>query len=116
MAKVALVTGGAKRIGAEVVKSLAQQGFNIALHYRNSKQEAFDLATECKTSYNVDCIPFHSELTDVNSIYKLIDDIYANFSILDIVINSASQFYPKSFEELTVTDWENNFNLYFLHI
>ena len=36
MAKVALVTGGAKRIGAEVVKSFAKDGFNIALHYRNS--------------------------------------------------------------------------------
>ena len=43
MAKVALVTGGAKRIGAEVVRSLAKEGFSIALHYRNSKQEALDL-------------------------------------------------------------------------
>ena len=52
----------------------------------------------------------------MNSIYRLIDNIYDHFSNLDIIINSASQFYPKSFEELTVTDWENNIDLHTKHL
>ena len=44
--KVALVTGGARRIGAQLCKTLHQAGYNIALHYLNSEDDAMALATE----------------------------------------------------------------------
>ena len=48
-AKVALVTGAAKRVGAEIVRVLHAAGFDIALHYRGSAAEANALKTELET-------------------------------------------------------------------
>ena len=44
--KVALITGGAKRIGAETARTLHAAGMNIAIHYRSSQQEADELSAE----------------------------------------------------------------------
>ena len=44
--KVALITGGAKRIGAETARTLHDAGMNIIIHYRSSRQEADELSYE----------------------------------------------------------------------
>ena len=49
--KVALVTGGAKRLGREICLALAHEGCDIVIHYRNSRDEADALAREIKVPF-----------------------------------------------------------------
>ena len=45
--KIAMVTGGARRVGAAISLALAKAGADVALHYRNSAAEASELASRC---------------------------------------------------------------------
>jgi len=54
MRTAALITGGAKRIGKEICIFLAKKGFDIALHYNSSEQEAKKVSREVKRC-GVDC-------------------------------------------------------------
>ena len=51
--RVALVTGGARRVGAEIVRSFAVRGYDILLHHRNSPDAASALAAELQRAHEV---------------------------------------------------------------
>lgn len=93
MKKVALITGGARRIGKAICLGLANQGYSIALHYHHSKKEAERAAkTICKQGGI--CELFSTDLTDSEQINQLIPSVIKKFSRLDVLINNASTFTP----------------------
>jgi pteridine reductase len=107
--RVALVTGGAKRLGRAVAIRLASEGADIAIHYGKSANEAGELAEEIKRLGRNAAI-FSAELTDIAQIQKLIDAVVAHFGRLDILVNSAANFLETKFGETTEKTWDASLN------
>lgn len=90
---VALVTGGAKRIGKAICLSLSSRGYKIALHYHKSDAQAKSVA---KTIWQKGgtCKTFSCDLSDEQQAAALIPSVLKEFSRLDVLINNASIFEP----------------------
>jgi len=103
---VALVTGAARRIGAECVRHLHQSGLNIVLHYRNSDKEAKHLAQELNQSRPDSVALVQGDLLEIAAIPGLIKQAIAHWGRLDVLVNNASTFYPTPVGEITDNDWD----------
>jgi len=104
--KVALVTGGAHRLGRAIALALAEQGVHIALHYGASKVAARQTAGEIAgLGFDVDI--FHADLSEPAQIARLIDHVGERFARLDILINSAASFEHQPIDEITPEDWDS---------
>lgn len=102
-----LITGGAKRIGAAVCRSLHADGANIALHYRSSADEAVALSEELSADRPGSVALFSGDLTAVGSAEQLIDEVLAHCGRLDVLINNASTFYPTPVGSITEANWDD---------
>ena len=67
---VILITGAARRIGAEIAKTFHQTGYNVALHYNHSAGEAESLANQLNHSRKNSAAVFQADLTDILAIKK----------------------------------------------
>lgn len=92
--KVALVTGGARRIGAAIVRLLHDSGFDIALHCKQSKVPAQQLADELNQERAESCRVFTCDLDITDDLSELIKTVVVWGSRLDVLVNNASVFYP----------------------
>ena len=110
--QTALVTGSAKRIGQVIALHLADQGFNIALHYNSSKAEAMKTA-QMIYKKGVRCELFSADLGCENDVKKLLPTVYKAFSNLKVLVNSASIFIPNAFDDenlaLFKQHWQINY-------
>ena len=97
MAKVALITGSAVRMGREIARHLADKGWNLALHYSTSLLEVSELESEFKSKYSAQQFySFNTDLGDPNQTDKLIGQVIERFGSIDLLINNASVFEPAS--------------------
>lgn len=109
-AKTALITGGAKRIGAATSRLLHQAGYNVIIHCRLSQQTADELAEELNALRADSAKVIQGDL-NIESIYdQLIDQAYQCWDRLDVLINNASSFYPTPVGSITPDDWDNLIN------
>ncbi len=97
----ALVTGAAKRIGREIAIALAQEGANIVIHYRNSAKEAEELCSRL-TEYHVLCWSVKADFENSEEYETLIKRSVETAGWLDILINSASTFFPNTLKDLNL--------------
>jgi NAD(P)-dependent dehydrogenase (short-subunit alcohol dehydrogenase family) len=104
--KVALITGG-KRIGAAVAAALAGRGADIVLSYRASKEETERIAADVRASGGRASI-FEADLTRVESCEGLVAHAVQQFGRLDLLINMASLYVSKPFDQLTPDDLDRN--------
>ena len=102
-----LITGGAKRIGATVCRTLHANGANIALHYRSSSTDAEALADKLLAIRPDSVALFAGDLTEVGSAAKLMDAVLARCGRLDVLINNASTFYPTPVGTITEAHWDD---------
>jgi pteridine reductase len=103
--RVALVTGGAKRLGRTVALRLAHEGADVAIHYGKSATEARELVGEIE-KLGRQAAAFSAELTDVSAIQKIVADVASHFGRLDILINGAANFLSTKFGETTEQSWD----------
>lgn len=97
MVKVALVTGSAVRIGREIANHLADNGWDLALHYGNSAKEIFSFESELKLRFpNLRFEIFQADLEDIGQTENLVNLVVKRFGSLDLLINNASVFEPSS--------------------
>lgn len=108
--KVALVTGGARRIGAEIVRALHEAGMNIALHYFASEEEATRLCQELNQKRARSAMAFKGELQTSESETALIAEVMSYWERLDVLVNNASRFYRTMMGEITEYAWEDLVN------
>lgn len=104
-APVALITGAARRLGRSITLALAGDGFQVAIHYRDSEQRAVNLAGEI-LSDNGSSEIFRADLLDDPACSKLVDDVTAKFGRLDILVNNASFFTKTPLEKISYSDIE----------
>jgi len=102
--KVALITGG-KRIGAVVASELAERGADVALTYRESKQEAEQTAEAVRALGRRSTV-IETDLRDAAQCERAISDTVAALGRLDVLVNMASLYRPKPFDDLTAEDWD----------
>ena len=101
--KTALITGGAQRIGAQIAQTLHDNGFNIIIHYRHSKQAAEALAQALNAQRSDSALIIQAELSSLKDIQALSQSI----DQLDVLVNNASVFYPTPVEEADQDTWHN---------
>jgi pteridine reductase len=92
--RVALITGGAIRVGRAVALRLADAGFDIALTYLKNAQPANELAKEIEGKFRR-CVVIQADLTDpAAAVEKISTQFTASFQRLDVLVNNASLYEP----------------------
>ena len=104
---VALVTGSAKRIGAEVVRKLHAQGMNVILHYNGSQQLAEHIANELNAIRPDSLSLIQHNLLDFEQLNEFTQRVLRCYGRLDVLINNASSFYPTPMDEITHQQWDD---------
>jgi len=103
---VALVTGGARRIGAAIVRRLHAQGYDIALHFRDSVSDATALAAELEARRHGSTVLLRADLAAFDRLPELIAATIGRFGRLDALVNNASAFFPTPFGASTPAHWD----------
>lgn len=110
MGKVALVTGGAKGIGAAIVEELAIKGYDVVINYNNSEKEAYLLNEKVK-KYNVRSMTIKCDVSDEKQVEEMISKIKENMGTVDILINNAAVNYNDFFFKKTVEDFKRTLDV-----
>ncbi len=105
--KVIMITGAARRIGAELVRYLHQSGMNIILHYRSSKKDATALANKLNAQRPDSVKLLQGDLKEYANIPNLIKKAVSLFNDIDVLINNASSFFPTDLNEIDEDIWED---------
>lgn len=105
MNKVALITGGARRIGAETANYLHSKGINIVITYSKSSVAANALKKELNFKRKDSCHIYKAKFNSNINYKKITTDIIRLFGRLDYLINNASKFYPTKINEVTDKAW-----------
>ncbi|MEP6779557.1 MAG: SDR family oxidoreductase [Gemmatimonadaceae bacterium] len=103
--RVTLVTGGARRVGAEIVRAFAARGDALVIHHGTSTDEAHALATELRAKGN----PVHvisADLLDADAPARIVAETISAFGKLDVVVSSASLMLDHAFESVTSEEWD----------
>jgi pteridine reductase len=103
--RVALVTGSAKRLGRAVALRLAEEGADIAIHYRSSATEAQSAVAEIE-KLGHRAVAISADLRVIPEIRRLFDETTKHFGRLDILVNSAANFLPASIISTTEEIWD----------
>ena len=108
--KVALITGAARRIGAEIVRVLHAEGMNVVLHYNASESDALSLSDELNQKRAHSAIPLRADLQEPESEKSLVQQAVDNWGRLDVLVNNASRFYRTSIGKVTEYAWDDLMN------
>ena len=104
---VALVTGGARRIGAAIARALHRRGLSVAVHYRRSRDEAQALARELDGERPGSAAAFGGDLLESGMPGRLVAGVVSRFGALDVLVNNASTFYPTPIDTATEAQWDD---------
>lgn len=102
---VVLVTGAARRVGAEIARQLHGAGCRLAIHYRGSNEEASALAVRLNAARPDSAATFQADILDLDALPRLVAAVIARFGRLDGLVNNASSFYPTEFGDITDAQW-----------
>jgi NAD(P)-dependent dehydrogenase (short-subunit alcohol dehydrogenase family) len=99
--KRVLVTGAARRIGRGIAIDLFERGFDVALHYNHSEQEAAEVSRLCGNAPL-----FRADISRVDEIRKLFAEVRERFGLLDALVNNAARFTRFNPLDITEADWD----------
>ena len=105
--RVALVTGGARRIGRALVLALAGQGARIIIHHLDSEAEARQTATMVSTAGGEVAL-VRGDLADPQVPAELIDSAVSPFGPVDILVNNASIFAQGGLADTSAAEWDRH--------
>ncbi|HEX3926434.1 MAG TPA: SDR family oxidoreductase [Gemmatimonadales bacterium] len=104
--RVALVTGGARRLGRAFTEALAGRGMRVAVHYGSSADEANEVVAAIKATGG-SAEAFGADLRDAAAATALPDQVAAHFGALDVLINSAAVMERHGVADTTVKIWDD---------
>src|SRR5688572_17435220 len=109
-ARVALVTGGARRIGAAICETLHDNGFAVIIHCHNSASAANTLAQKLNRRRPDSVKILTADLNDSEQIRQLAQNALSTWGRVDALINNASSFFPTPLDQATQEHWDNLIN------
>jgi pteridine reductase len=105
--KSVLITGAAKRVGAEIARRVHAAGASVALHYRSAAGEARALAARLNEQRPRSAVVLQADLLDCPRLPALVRGVLDSFGRLDALVNNASSFFPTALGEATEAQWED---------
>lgn len=105
MRKVALVTGGAVRVGRAISLGLAEAGFDLAIHYNSSEGPAREVARLVEARGRR-AITIGGNLADPDAAERVVDAVRESYGRLDVLVNSAASFTSAGLFELDASEWD----------
>ena len=105
MDKKILITGGAQRIGKELVHHFHNVGWKVIFQYRSSSDSANKLCDELNKKRENSCEAIQCDFDDEVSFNEFCNEINNNAADLCALINNASTFYPKKITDVEINDW-----------
>ena len=105
--KTALVTGAARRIGAAIAEALHAAGMNVAIHYRQSSDDAEALAARLNDLRAGSARSFQADLIESDAAARLVADVTGWAGSLDLLVNNASTFYPTPLGQIDDAAWND---------
>lgn len=107
MTKSALVTGAARRIGAEIVRRLHAAGYHVVLHYHRSAADAEALCRELNAVREDSVRLLQADLRETGGLKEFVEQASAAWGGLDVLVNNASAFYPTPLGTVTEGQWND---------
>ena len=104
--KAALVTGGARRLGAAITRRLHAAGASVLIHYRDSEADATKLVAELNAARPKSAAKVKAELLAPIAPRALIGEALGAFGRLDVLVNNASAFFPVPMGQIEASHWE----------
>ena len=105
--KTVMITGGARRVGAAIARTLHDAGANLVVHYRKSANEVAELADALNGSRAKSVVTFQADLLDLSKLPSLVEFAVRSFGSLDVLVNNASTFYQTKIGEITPAAWDD---------
>lgn len=103
---VALITGGARRIGESITRALHRRPCRVIVHYRHSADQAQALVQELNDLRGGSAVALQADLNDPEAVRDLAVRARQAFGGLDVLVNNASSFYPTPLAQASDQDWE----------
>ena len=103
MSKTALITGAAKRLGAEIARTLHGAGFDILIHYQYSREQACELSGRLNALRPNSATLIQADLLNTEDCSALVDSVPKDLTVL---VNNASVFYPTELATVAMADWQ----------
>ncbi|HLP98023.1 MAG TPA: pteridine reductase [Sideroxyarcus sp.] len=105
--KTVLVTGGAKRVGAAIVRRLHAAGANVAIHCRSSLYDALALRAELNDKRPDSACTVQADLLGIAALPRVVEEVIEQFGRLDALVNNASSFYPTPLDKMNEQQWND---------
>src|ERR1700758_3158275 len=103
--KIALVTGGSRGIGAAIAKRLAADGANVAITFTKGADAAASVVKEIERAGGK-AIAIQADAADAAAVKAAVEETFATFGRLDVLVNNAGTAIPKPFEEATLEEMD----------
>lgn len=104
--KTAIVTGGSRGIGRGIAKKLSENGYNVIINYRESKDRALDLREEILASGGSAEI-YCADVRNYDEVNMMVNYTKNKFGSIDLLVNNAGISQIKLFTEISVEDWND---------
>lgn len=105
--KIVLITGAARRIGAQIAKIFHEAGYGVVLHYRDSRVEAEALMGLLNGKRKGSAWVVKADLQSVEQIQQMIEGLIDKTGRLDVLINNASTFYETPLGTAKEAEWDD---------
>lgn len=102
----ALVTGSASGIGRAIALKLASEGFDVAIHYRSSKEKAEQTAKDIR-ALGVQCVALQADLTKPQEAERLVLEAHQFLGNLSVLVNNVGNYVFKPLLDNTLEDWHD---------
>jgi len=105
--KTALITGGATGIGRRTAFQLAENGINLAINYRKSKEKAESLAKELSNLFGTKNMIIKGDITNSNDCARIVQEALSVFSTIDVLIHNAGPYIHgrKAMTDYSIEEW-----------
>ena len=108
--QVALITGGAVRLGRAISLALASRGMRLVIAYNSSGLEALETLKEAE-ALGGEGIAIQADVSKDGHVDRLVSLAINHFGRIDVLINNSAIFYHKAFEDLTAEDFDKNISV-----
>lgn len=105
-ARVVLITGAARRIGAQIARTLHAAGWSVAIHANQSADALNKAAFALEMTRPGSVLSLQADLADPQAPTQLVEDTLAHFGRLDALVNNASNFFPTPLGQLTAGQFD----------
>lgn len=103
---IALVTGASRGIGAAVARALTRAGFEVAIHYNRSENQALALEKELPGAK-----AFQADMADAQAVNDMVKAVIAHYGRIDVLVNNAGIALWKLAMDTTIEEWDRLFDV-----